>query len=67
MARDIFKDGPSPELLEYWGGLEKLETDFFAAGEPERVRMLREFPELRIMVMCEECGQVLPEGQTDLG
>ena len=67
MAQNIFKNGPGPELEAEWDRLEKLEEKFYSAHSAERKRMLKEFPELRHMVLCEECGQVLPEPLDWLG
>lgn len=62
-GRDVFRDGPSPELQEFWDKLEKLENIFWRASPAERERLLREEPEIRHLVLCEECGQILPENQ----
>ena len=66
LVRDIFKDGPSPELqarLDAMDVLEKLyrslDDDCDTSSE-ERDALLRLVPDLADIVRCPECGQDLP-------
>ncbi len=59
-GRDIFKDGPSPELQAKWEHLEDMEQRYWRAGPATRKGMLSRHPELRDLVSCEACKQELP-------
>jgi hypothetical protein len=53
--RDIFRDGPSPELAARMAKEEAEEAEYFAASEEEREELLKNNPRLRRAVTCEEC------------
>ena len=58
--RDIFKDGPSPELQAEWDRIEELEKRYWAAYNYGRTVLLKQHPELAEYVLCPECKQSLP-------
>ncbi len=67
MSRDIFKDGPSPELQTEWDRLDALEKKFYSIEDPvDRGKFLEENPEMIKIVICEDCGQVYPEPRLGL-
>ncbi len=67
MARDIFKDGLSPELEAEWNRLETLEKKLYSIEDPvEREIFLGANPELIKIVTCEGCGQIYPKPRLGL-
>jgi len=58
--RDIFQDGPSPELQARWDRLDELEKEFYSLSSGGQDAFLKEHPEIRETVTCRECGQKVP-------
>jgi 2-oxo-4-hydroxy-4-carboxy--5-ureidoimidazoline (OHCU) decarboxylase len=58
-TRDIFRDGPSPELQAHWDEMDALEKKFYSSTPEEQKELLEKHPKLRELVTCEACGQTL--------
>ncbi len=58
--RDIFHDGPSPELQARWDRLDRLEKEFYSLSLEKQDAFLEEHPEIQKLVICMGCGQIVP-------
>ena len=58
--RDIFKDGPSPQLQAFWDELDAAIDKFkLSDSAEEKEQLLQKYPQIRHDVICGECGQEL--------